>query len=106
VLNFDEYVYFVVGAKIAGQEIDQLWKDNLNCTANYKKQLWNWELYCYCIKLPEGWEYVTEDGDIAFREVDVIEDFLGCSASSYKPTRYHFSMGKILRPIIRKINNK
>jgi len=68
--HFDEYVHFVVGAKIAGCEIEcqdfayASRKEWFTC----KEIFWNWEKWIYRIKLPEGWEYVIEDGEIAFRE--------------------------------------
>jgi hypothetical protein len=77
--SFDEYVHFVLGAKIAGCEIEFA---DARCS-NWQKTTsthWNLEQYDYRIKLPAGYEYVIEDGDIAFREPKFNEWYLnnGC----------------------------
>lgn len=67
--NFDEYVHFVVGAKIAGQDIECFNKaypvDDWFINDSPE---WDWFINNFRIKLPDGWEYVIEDGEIAFRE--------------------------------------
>ena len=103
-MHFDEYVHFVVGAKIAGQEIecrcliiDSIGWDLCN------KIFWNWELLLYRIKLPKGWEYVIEDGEIAFREPKEGEWFI--TAKHYKRlmvTDKTFIEKGFKRPIIKK----
>ena len=92
--NFDEYVHFVVGAKISGCEVEHMDGSLI------KKPAWCWNGACaYRIKLPEGWEYVIEDGEIAFREAFKGEWIL----------KQDYTVGQafndlvIKRPIIKKI---
>jgi len=64
--SFTEYAIFVMQAHLAGREI---WFTYKKYEPSYcYKPTWNWEDCFYYIKLPEGWEYVIEDGEIAFRE--------------------------------------
>lgn len=99
--NFDEYVHFVIGAKIARQEIERIW-DGVWYIKKYPK--WNWVGNTYRIKLPKGWEYVIEDGEIVFREPRGGEWYL--QDNVYEPASisdvYFFKKG-IKRPIIKKV---
>ena len=94
--NFDEYIYFVVGAKIAGCKIqafvDSKW-------FNVSRIEWNWDDFNYRIKLPKGYEYVIEDGEIAFREPKEGENYLS-KRYNCKVAIYDWTNDK--RPIIRK----
>ena len=94
--NFDEYVHFVVGAKIAGQEIE---RTSVDKWVVIPEPTWNWRDYSFRIKLPKGWEYVIENGDIAFREpkkeyfLDISSEKLYCDFAGDALT--------IKRPIIK-----
>ena len=101
--NFDEYVHFVVGAKIAGQVIEC--GDSNNKTLSYsvldsETSIWNWMFFFYRIKLPKGWDYVIKDGDIAFREPEVGEWIFG---AGYIPREYVIAYGCAKKPIIKRI---
>ena len=101
--NFDEYIHFVVGAKIAGCEIewDELVDGEFDNLWTYSyKPVWNWAKHRYRIKLPEGWEYVIENGEIAFREPKEGEWFL---TSDYRPLQRLSLLGE-KRPIIKRTN--
>jgi len=105
--NVDEYILYVVGAKIAGCEIEEFYKGGEVKTKWFltKYPKWNWWHYIYRIKLPEGWEYVIEDGDIAFREPKMNESFL--ASGYYKPSSVIADIEyNEKRPIIKRKDNK
>jgi hypothetical protein len=82
---FDKYVLFVVGAKIAGYEIE-FFNPILGEWVVMPNPKWNWMNCEYRIKLPSDWEYVIEDGEIAFREPRKGEYYLiGDISSAYIP---------------------
>jgi hypothetical protein len=103
--NFNEYVHFVVGAKIAGCEIEEFYKGGEVKTKWFltKYPKWNWWHYIYRIKLPEGWEYVIEDGDIAFREVKDHEYY--CDSGGHPRSKKSYWTSKKY-PIIKRKDNK
>jgi hypothetical protein len=70
----DEYKIFVMQASIAGREIETNNKENTLGWYFNETPKWNWVIFDYRIKLPEGWEYVIEDGEIAFREPNQVGD--------------------------------
>ena len=86
-INFDEYVHFVTGAKIAGQRIEYKIRDGrhicyfIPCILDID---WNWYIYFYRIKLPKGYEYVIENGEIAFREPKKGEGYLSPMSWGYQ----------------------
>jgi hypothetical protein len=81
---FDEYVRFVVDAKIVGCEIENKCKfESYSHWSVCDILSWNWSFDNYRIKLPDGWEYVMEDGEIAFREPKKGERYLIPIAIAY-----------------------
>ena len=76
--NFEEYILFVIWAKLNGQEIGWLNHLSMSDVASGKKPMsyaynkctvfhWDWRLFVYVIKLPKGYEYIIENGEIALR---------------------------------------
>jgi len=107
--NFDEYVHFVVGAKIAGCEIEMKYKvPNQCCFFKDYTLLWNWLELIYRIKLPDGWEYVIEDGEIAFREPKEGEWYYEDDASTVSCYSAWKAIGRTTgkAPIIKRKENK
>ena len=103
---FNEYVHFVVGAKIAGCDIETEGGLPNNDFVITDTPLWNWADCSYRIKLPKGWEYVIEDGEIAFREPNegewcLTNDYVKALAIVNGNSLFNYCKDK--RPIIRKI---
>jgi hypothetical protein len=71
--NLTAYAIFVMQASEAGQEIE--FNDN-GFVWEICEPEWHWGEWEYRIKLPKGWEYVIEDGDIAFRSTKKGEWYL------------------------------
>jgi len=72
--NLTAYAIFVMQAYLAGCKI---WFTYKKYKPSYcDKPTWNWKDCFYYIKLPESWEYVIEDGEIAFREPMLGQFFL------------------------------
>ena len=95
--NLTAYAIFVMQAYLAGCKI---WFTYKKYKPSYcDKPTWNWEDCFYYIKLPEGWEYVIEDGEIAFREPKKGECYL--DGINYKPRMSGFMMNA-KRPIIKR----
>jgi hypothetical protein len=99
------YKIFVMQASEAGQEIEFQGKEldfgvkreNLQWFL-MTVQAWDFVHFIYRIKLPEGWEYIIEDGEIAFR-VPNEEHFLDKDGSvQYSVEKYYFK-----RPIIKRV---
>ena len=102
--NFNEYVHFVVGAKIAGCEIETLTLNGSRWDLLSLPPAWQWDNFPrYRIQLPEGWEYVIEDGDIAFREVKDHEYY--CDSGGHPRSKKSYWTSKKY-PIIKRKDNK
>lgn len=98
--HLTEYAIFVMQAHLAGQEIETvILKEWYIVDKLYGG--WNWHDYVYRIKLPEGWEYVIEDGEIAFREVKRGEYFL---TNKYELCQYMTDVKcDYKRPVIKRV---
>ncbi len=103
--NFTEYAIFVMQAYLAGCQIETAWYSHAEnkwvdvweiCIDDIK---WNWENVKYRIKLPEGWEYLIEDGDIAFRYPENNE---WCLDNNYVPYQTKTGTTCINQPIIKR----
>ena len=96
--NLTAYAVFVMQAYLAGCEIELNVKYSFTWQ-DVKDPLWSWTTVNYRIKLPDGWEYVIEDGEIAFREPKKGECYL--DGINYKPRMSGFMMNA-KRPIIKR----
>jgi len=76
--HFTAYAVFVMQAYLAGCEIELLCDDtDRKYWSLCEEPNWTWfNTPGYRIKLPEGWEYVIDDGEIAFREPKKGENFV------------------------------
>jgi len=75
--NLTEYAIFVMNAYLNNCEIEKKHRYyNIDKWKSGRKIQWDWLGFIYRIKLPEGWEYVYEDGEIAFRKPREGEDYL------------------------------
>ena len=98
-MNSTEYKVFVMQAEIAGQEIEEKSKKLQELGYHKCLPMWDWLHKVYRIKLPAGYEYVIEDGEIAFRGQRAGEINLGWNGKI--ETNIINSANK--RPIIRKV---
>jgi hypothetical protein len=95
------YKIFVMQASEAGQVI-QTELNNAGFFEDCAKPRWNWSFY-YRIKLPEGWEYVIENGEIAFREPKKGENYL---TKDYFTMICCVSKTEFINPIIKRKETK
>jgi hypothetical protein len=98
------YKIFVMQASEARQKIEYHvfgQSNNLWYNVHYTDD-WMWGKYNYRIKLPEGWEYVIENNEIAFRKLRDYDYYLN---KQYKIRQYNFGSPKLTCkvPIIKKI---
>jgi len=99
------YKIFVMQASELGQDIEKFDSDSV-----WRKAFslnWDWLNYNYRIKLSKGWEYVIEDGEIAFRKPKYKEWYFDFHNDvGYLPKQWTFIKEFQLRPIIKRINNE
>jgi hypothetical protein len=100
--NLTEYAIFVMEGYLKGCKIEWKGLPPYETGWNHIPYLieWNWQHKRYRIKLPEGWEYVIEDEDIAIREPKRDEIFL---SEDYQPMNCVYSVPENKRPIIKRV---